>query len=351
MFDLSPRRLALGLALLFLPLTGARADLVWSAETGWKVQGGVLAGLSKKDGENALKMMNSARRNEEAGNYRRAAKTYEKVGKKYPNSIYASEAFYRAAKIRFTQNKWAKSFDNFQAVISRYPNSGRFDEIVGLQYEISSTLLNGARGKILWVIPGFTNREKGIEQGEVVAFNAPYSDYAPLSLMSISRQYERFGEPELAIDALDRLINAYPRHVLAPSAYLRIGELHATLVQGPYYDQGSAREAITYFEDFMILYPNDTKVGAAEKGLVEIKKELALSKLKIGDFYFKKRDNYKGARVFYNEAITAFPESDVAEEARKKLEQVAAAEAKAEAKAKAEAAKNKGKKRKRFFFF
>ncbi|WP_404422847.1 tetratricopeptide repeat protein [Nibricoccus sp. IMCC34717] len=351
MFPQLLSRLLFSLAALLFAVTAARADLVWTPQTGWKVQGGVLSGLNEREAKSALGMMNRARMHEEAGNPRRAAKLYERVAKKYPNSIYASEAFYRAARIRFSQEKWQKSFDNFQQVISRYPNSTRFDEIIGLQYEVAAKLLNGARSRILWIIPGFTHRDKGMEFAETMVFNAPYSDYGPLALTAVSRQHERNRDPELAIDALDRLINSYPKNVLTPLAYLRIGELHASLVDGPYYDQASAREAITYFEDFMILFPTDSNVAQAEKNLIEIKKELAMSKVKMAEFYFKKRKNFKAAKVFYNEAITVFPESDVSDLARKRLEEVNAAEAKAEAKAKAEAEANKGKKKKRFWLF
>ncbi len=346
------RRLSFGLffvlAFAFLPTPG-RAELVWSRDTGWKVQGGVLAGLTGKEAATALNLMNQARLHEEAGSLRRAAKAYEKVGKKYPTSLYASEAYYRAAKIRFAQKKWTKSFENYQSVITRYPNSGRFDSIIGEEYEIATALLNGARGRILWIIPGFTQRDRGIEFLETLVFNAPSSVYAPLSLMNIAHAHQRNGSQIEAIDALDRLINGYPTHVLTPDAYLKIAQLYASLVDGPYYDQAAAREAITYFEDFMILFPADANVAAAETGLIEIKKELALSKIKIAEFYFYKRDNFKAARVFYNEAITVFPDSEVASIARTQLEKVAAAEAKAQARAEAE--KAKGKKKKRFFLF
>jgi hypothetical protein len=44
-----------------------------------------------------------------------------------------------------------------------------------------------------------------------------------------------------------------------------------------------------------------------------MKTMLAESKIKIGDFYFYKRNNYTAAKVFYNEAITSYPESTIAE--------------------------------------
>jgi outer membrane protein assembly factor BamD len=322
--------------------TRLSADLVWSPQTGWRIEGGALAGLSASEGSNALTLMNRARLAEERGSLRSAIKQYTRVAKRYPNSVYAPEALYRSGKLRLARKQYVKAFEDFQAVLARYPNNPRFNEIVGEQYRIASSLLDGARGRILGIIPGFTNREKAIEQFEYILLNAPYSDYAPLALMNIARGHQRLKNTEEAIDALDRMINNYPQSLLAPDAYLKLAETHASLVEGPYYDQESTRNAVTYFEDFMILYPNDNNVAKAEKGLSDMKNVLAESKMKMADFYFYKRDNYKAARVFYNEAITVYPDSQVAARARERLAEVDAAQA---------AAEQPGGRRKRFFFF
>jgi len=137
--------------------------------------------------------------------------------------------------------------------------------------------------------------------------------------MNASRGAQYLGSVPEAVDTLDRLISNYPQNVLAPDAYLRLSELHASLVQGPYYDQAETKQAITYDEDFMILFPNDPKIASAAENLDNMKKMLAESKMKIADYYFFKQNNYTAARVFYNEAITSYPDSDVAKRARDRL--------------------------------
>ena len=59
-------------------------------------------------------------------------------------------------------------------------------------------------------------------------------------------------------------------------------------------------------------------------GLDSMKVMLAESKMKIGDFYFYKRDNFTAAKVFYNEAITSYPESPIAARAKLRLADVEA---------------------------
>ena len=84
-----------------------------------------------------------------------------------------------------------------------------------------------------------------------------------------------------------------------------------------------------------------------------MKQVLAESKIGVGDYYLKYRRNYKAARVFYNEAITDYPDSPVAARARAKLAKVdalLAAQEKALAASASKPPPPKAKK-KRFLFF
>ncbi len=337
--------------LIGLMSSSGRADLVWTKETGWSVEGGALAGLAGAEGRNALDQMNKARAAEEAGSRRSAISTYQSIAKKYPNAIYAPEALYRSARLRLAGKNFTKAFEDFQQVLSRYPNTRRFNEIIGEQYRIASAMLDGARGRMLWgLLPGFTQRDKALEFFETILANAPYSDYAPLSLMNIARGHQKLGNTENAVDALDRMINNYGQSLLAPDAYLKLAQTHASLVDGPYYDQGATKESITYFTDFMLLFPGDSNIAIAEKGLDGMKTMLAESKIRMADFYFYKRSNFKAARVFYNEAITAYPESAIAGKAKARLLEVEAKSA-AQPAPGAAAAPPPPPKKKRFFFF
>jgi outer membrane protein assembly factor BamD len=349
------RRLPFGLliaALMLIAPARLAADLVWNPQTGWQLEGGALSGVVGVEGRNALELMNRAREQEERGSLGSALKSYNRVNKRYPNSVYTPEALYRSAYIYLARKQYTKAFEALQNIVGRYPNTKRFNEIIGEQYRIASALLDGARPYAWGWLPSLTNRSKGIEYFEYVLLNAPYSDYAPLALMNIARGHQRLNNTEEAIDALDRMINTYPQSLLTPDAYLKLAETHASLVQGAYYDQASTKEAITYYQDFMILFPNDANIGSSESGLNQMRTTLAESKIKMGDFYFYKRDNFTAARVFYNEAITVFPESAVAQVAKERLAEVEIEAAKVQPVAATETdAPAEPAKKKRFFFF
>lgn len=348
------RRILIPLAVVAAIAASSRlaADVVWTPQEGWKIEGGMISNMNPTDARNALGFMNKARAAEEKRHYRTALRNYKKVTKRYSESVYGPVAFNRTARIRLLRRQYVKSFQAFQEIITRYPSTPMFTQVIGEQYRIACALLDGARSRGWLIFPGFRSRETAIGLFETIVINAPYSEYAPLSLMCAARGHQILKSPAEAIDALDRMINTYPKHVLTPTAYLQLGQSNAALVEGAYYDQSFTKEAITYFEDFVILFPGDSNVGIAEKGLADMKQVLADSKMKVGDYYLKYRKNYKAARVFYNEAITDYPDSPIAAKARAQLTKVDALLAAQEKMAAAEASKPAPqKKKKRFFFF
>lgn len=351
-------RLFLTLGILLLSLLAPaclRAELVWTPGNGWRVEGGALAVVSGEEGRNALELMNRARTAEEKGSYGHARRLYKRVTRDYGKSLYGPEAYFRIAQIRLAQHNYPKAFDAYQAIIAGYPNYDRFNFVIGEQYRIASAIADGARGRWLWgTLPGMRRRESSIVLFEYIVANAPYSDYAPLALMNISKLHKRFRSKIEAIDALDRMINFYPTSILTPEAYLRMAQTYQTLVDGPEYDQLSAIDAATYYQDFLILFPGDPSVAQAEKGLDEMKTERARSKIKMAEFYHYKRHNYVAAKIFYNEAITLYPDSPVARMARERLDLIApklAAQEAAEAARANQVATPKPKKKKVLWLF
>lgn len=255
------------------------------------------------------------------GNQRRALRAYERIYKNYPAADFAAQSMFNYAVIQFERKKWKKSHEIFQTILLYHPSFPRFNDIIDYQFRIALALSDGDNMRFLLVIP-YRAYNRAIEQFEAIINNAPYSQYAPLALMNIAliRQYR--NETTEAIDALDRLINNYPSSLLAEDAYLTLAQTFAGLVQGPEYDQGATREAISYFEDFLILFSSSDRTAEAESGLSDMRDVHARSKLIIGEYYLRYRRWYRSAEIFLNEAITIAPDSPAAQTARRRLAEI-----------------------------
>ena len=263
----------------------------------------------------------SALRSLERGNNRTAERRFRRLARRYPLSDYAAQSLYRQGQLAFERRNLRRSFESFQTLLARHPEFPHFNEVVEYQFDIALSLADGTGMRWLGIIP-YRALNRSRQYFEIIVFNAPYSDFAPLALMNVARINERQGNIPEAIDALDRLINNYPASLLANKAYLELAETFSELVSGPLYDQGSTREAISYFQDFLILFPEDANVDRAEEGLQEMRDIYARSKVVIGQFYYRHRNWYRAAEIFFNEAVTIAPESESADLARRYLARI-----------------------------
>jgi len=314
--------------LLILLLTGcllgtslSQAAVNWTPSTGYTVSGDTSSLFigDPDEYEITLGMMNRARELQEARKYRAAVKRYRKMAKRYPASIFSPEAVYQVGECEYARGRYRKAFDSYTSLMINYPDFEKYGEVIKRQFSIANDLYEGKRAHYFGFIPGFKAYDRAILMFETMVRNAPYSDYAPMALMKVAELHLKAKDRYYAIDALDRLINNYPESMLIADAYLLLAQTFAELVDGAYYDQGATREAISYFKDFMILFPDHPRIAEAEAGLAAMKSIEAQSKMVKGDFYFYKWKDMRGARVFYNEAITVAPDSPEAEIARAQL--------------------------------
>jgi len=249
------------------------------------------------------------------GKKRTALKGYKKIFRKYPASVFAAQSLYNYAVIHYENKNWKKSFSAFQSILIYHADYPQFNELIEYQFNIALAHAEKNGVRFLFFIP-YRALNRSVNYFELVVNNAPYSALAPLALINIASIHQYKGQIPQAIDALDRLINNYPNSLLADDAYLSLAETFATLVQGPHYDQGATREAISYFEDFLIIFSDNMDLARAEQGLADMEDVYARSKLVIGEYYFKYRRWYGAAEIFFNEAITTAPDSPAADTAR-----------------------------------
>lgn len=309
---------------LLLPLS-SHAKLVWTPENGWCAEGGILEPVIGRDltVKDAQEAMDSAACEYEKGHVLPALRLYKKVYSKYPESKLAPEAMYQRGHIYLARCQYEDAFREFQKIIIQFPTYPRFNDVIETQFKLASDLKGGSRPYYWGVIPGFRDYDASIDYFESIINNAPYSPYAPMALMNIADLSQRHKKPDQSIDALDRLISNYRTSDLTPMAYIKLGEAYESLVPGPDYDQGSTLKAMNYYRDFLHLYPNNELACQAEANLIAAKDKYARSKLRIGDFYYKRRNNPCAAEIYYNEAISIAPDSKAACKAQKELELIA----------------------------
>lgn len=220
------------------------------------------------------------------------------------------------------QRRFQLAFRALQKLLDKYPNYSDFENAIALEFELAQRLAGGERNYFWGKIPGLRDREFAIRVFQHIVDYAPYSSQAPRALLQIAALGVKTKEPTVAIGALEQLIDEYSATEDAQHAYLFLAEIYRRMCPGPSYDQRAVENAINCFREFLLLYGDSPLVEEAEQQLAEMKNLLAANKLSVGDFYLRQRKDPRAAAIYYDEILTAAPNSPAALCAQERLDKI-----------------------------
>ncbi len=278
------------------------------------------------DSSIAGQLMKKGRAALEKGHEGDAQDYFEEIVDEYPDSEFAPAAYFEIGNIYADENRFESAFDAYKEILDRYPNFEHFNALVEQIYDTGKRILDGERPYYWGVIPGFRDYNDGTLYFDAIIAYAPYSDYAALSLMNNAKLKLKEDEPEEAIQYLDRLINQYPDSAITPDSYLLLGDTFSEFVLGPDYDQEATNEAIRYYRDYLLLFPDHPNADEARAGMERMRDILARSHLELGEFYYFYRSDNRAALIFLNEAITTYPNSTIADRAQEVIQRIESGE-------------------------
>ncbi len=320
------------LAALALAPLAAKAELVWTPETGWEVRGGVLDASAKTPPPadpvqvTALDLMNKARAAQNESRWYTALTYYNEVIDGFPGTEFEAEALYQKGVIHLRRSQFERAFNDFDAIRARHPGYPHFARVIEGEFAVAMAIRRGERPYLWGWIPWFKDNEKALDFFSKVQAAAPRGPLADWALFQKGEWGRELDKEDEAIDGYERLVYDYPDSVLTPKGYIAMAELYAGRVMGPHWDQGSTREALNFYRDFVELFPRDPYAPKAQERVVELRETLARNRLELGKFYYERRNNGRAAAIFLNEAVNAAPDSATAREAQALLAKVRAAE-------------------------
>ncbi|MDR1303152.1 MAG: tetratricopeptide repeat protein [Puniceicoccales bacterium] len=253
---------------------------------------------------------------------KQALKLYEKICEDYKTSDEAPNAYYARGLLYENNQQFTSAIRMFTKIVKRYPESVWFMPAVERYFEIAKKLQRGVRPRYFGTIPGFRDYDSAVKYYELVVKYAPYSNYAPLALIEVADLHIRGKRYDLAIAALERLIDTYPGSVEAPRAHLKIAEIYGSMVRGDEYNQGGAAAARRYYGEFCLLFPGHESVPFARNEMKSLSESIVRSKVALGDFYFNACYNGRAATILYQSAVAYDPEAAAARVAREKIREI-----------------------------
>jgi outer membrane protein assembly factor BamD len=270
--------------------------------------------------KNAQEQFDLAQRYEENNDFARAGASYRLVVRRFPRADIAPTAEFNSGRMYQHQGKLDAAFNEYQGLVEKYPRSSEFEPALEAEYNIAKAYLDGKRVDV-YGVPTLPSMPKAQEMFRKIVTNAPFSKMAPLAQYGIGQALEKQGSIVSAVNAYQQVVDRYPNNDVAADAMYQIGYVYFQASRETGYDQTAAVRSQEAFEDFLVRYPNSSKVAQAQDNLKALQGRKSSDSYNIARFYDKQK-NYKAAYVYYNEVLQQQPDSQDAQRAKDRMDQI-----------------------------
>jgi outer membrane protein assembly factor BamD len=305
--------LALSLAAFSVPMP-MDAATVFTSRDGWKVEGDPAVEAE------AVELMRDAEQKESQNDLSGALASYKALVKRHPVSALAGKAQNKVGRILEAAGEYDDAYKAYDAYLTKYPKGDDFDASVQSMFNIAKLFLEGEKQKVFGIKIS-SSMKRAQEMFEGIVKRAPFSKYAPSAQFNAGQALEKQGSYDAALGAYAILVTKYPSDPVADDAQYQIGYVRLKQYREGSYDQAGAAKAREAFEDFISRYPDSEKVPQARENLKTLEGGASKSTLDVAKFYDKTK-RYRAAVIYYNDVIKNSPDTDDANFAKARIEEL-----------------------------
>ena len=304
-------------AVVLLPLRSP-APLIYVPGEGWYYE--AYGDTSKWQRTRAKDQLQAAEEAFAAKKYSDTLRAARRVLKVWPFSDYAPRAEYLIGRCLEADGKDEAAFKAYQHIIEKYPKSSQYNEVLWRQFAIAGRFLNGEWFKLWNTIPLYPSMDETAKLYDKIVANGPYSEVAPHAQLNIGAAREKQKNYPDAVSAYNSAADRYNNQpLIAADAMYRAGVAWQKQADTAEYDQSAAAQAIAAYTDFLVVYPDDPRVPAAQNAIVKLKAEQVRGSFEIAKFY-ESSHKWAGAIVYYNDVLQLDANSPLAAQARHRID-------------------------------
>jgi len=290
----------------------AFSQWTWTPETGRFIN---MGNLPKETAELQVEYTRSL---VVAGDFSVAMTETEKFTQFYGDTEYADDNQFLRGQILLEQDDYVKAAEEFQQLISVYPESPLYDEVIESQYTIGDSLYekglkragsdDDEKGwqplKSLQKVNPFRHRplKKAIDVYTMVINNQPFTAAAAEAQYKIGLCHFTREEYLEASFEFRRVMEDYRDSDWVRESTFYLTRSYEEAALDPDYDQAPSKLAIGAIEDFSRRYPDDERVAQRQEVSAEMNERIAEQRYRTARYYQKRR-NMDSARIYYE--ITA----------------------------------------------
>jgi len=258
--------------------------------------------------------------------YETALREFQKVLEYFPTSQEAPEAQFMIGDCQEKLGLPYEACQSYQKVITNFPSTNRFKEIIEIQKKIADYFYNkksedmSIKEKAKGIF-SISNWEKAANVYRMAIENYPYYEKADEIQFRIADCYMKLGKYEIARVEFEKIPLQYPDSIWIEEAeYLKSVCWLNESMKFPNSEQ-LFENTIKGFEEFINKYPRSEFIEPAKAELKKLNDRKGERIYVIAKFYEKNQDP-NAARIYYLQIIEQFPDSIWAEYSKSRLNNI-----------------------------
>lgn len=318
-----------GVALLAAMLVSVPALAQWT----WTPETGRFVNLDRMPKETPELQVEHARSLLIEGRYSQAMDETDKFRKFYGESDWADRNQKLRGDIELADGDLVDAAEEYQLVITGYPSSPLYDDVIRQQYVVGDTLYERGQEKArkvaeapVWRVDRTLNPfkyrplKKAIDVYNMVIDNQPFTVTAAEAQYKVGLCYFTRESYEEAAFEYRRVLEDYSTSVWVKDALYGLVMAYEGASQPAEYDQAPSQLTLDTIARFRRQFPDDERAAGLDEIEVDMRERIAEQHLETGRHYAR-RDNFIGARFSFEKVVNEYPDTTSAASALKWLEE------------------------------
>ena len=253
----------------------------------------------------------------EQGDYKKALRETNKFDQYYLDSEWADDNQFLRGEINLRQGDYLEAANQFQQVITNYPDTDLYDAVIEKQYEIGDRFyeLGQKRMEKKWTLFRARPLKKAIDVYSMVIDNQPFQEAAAEAQYKVGLCHFTRDEYVESAYEYQRVIEDYASSDWVDDASYGLAMCYYEASLPPDYDQTRSRLAIEAMDEFKARFPEDERVENLAEKRQDMRDKMARQRLMTARFYEKRR-RFDAARIYYEAVVEQFPDTAAATDAK-----------------------------------
>lgn len=239
----------------------------------------------------------------------------------FSETPFYQEAIFYIGAINFHLGEYELANKKFNSYLKKQTALSHFREAIEFKFQIAEMYKNGAKRHMMGLkalpkwIPAQDEALRIYDEVITALPNDPLAAQALFGKALLQLEEDDYAG---SIETHQTLIRRFPKHVLAPDAYVQIAQVYLKQAQDTYPDIDYLDLAEINLKKFRQDFPSDDRVALSENYVEQMREIYGNSLYEIGQF-FERTKKPHAAVIYYTKIAKTYPKTVSAEHSRRRL--------------------------------